>query len=717
MARPKEDLKTPPMHMERMRFPLSLLSESALDLSENTTYEEICSVGFHPQLDALHAVVYIKQAYGYSGGLCSDGSPEFVRFYLTYDGGATWIDQGMTEFTAHDTPGVEKRPLEYAVTHEIQPQKRWCSEENLPVCRAILSWYIAPPPGDPTWTPPWGNVHDTVIQIDRRPWFILAELFKEWKIELPESFIKVVDLEQKVPVLPPMPLSVSQLGKLYADKKVEPKRFGFPAALKLLANKPYMAELAEGVKGPIADIEINFPELFDELDELEGDTSYEELECVGLNPDMSSLIATFRIKRSSGYSGDLCDGGSTEYVTFWGDFDMDGSFERCLGTAQVQVYDFDSITPTGLEYAVSLPVDLNPYRKPCSAGPQLARIRAILSWASPHSCADPDEAPRWGNAEDTVILIPPGPEADPEKQHPYIWTLCNRNVCTIDQATGESNEKPFGGTINIAGEFLNATLPGFFMDRFKYKIEVRPRPAGAWQTVDGQFKVWVTEGSGSGIPWTHRVTQSVDANGYFTYLEYGTPATGNWRRVTGPNRLLAPWRTSSDDVGLWEIKITGYDTLTGLYWVGGTQECPDGTFRQNVIVKLDQERPDVAMAITGYKKPTDAPADPPTPAGDCDTFKKGWVIHGTYDVSDEHFRRLKFSVLPAAPAHGAAVNPSSRSYPVVPTIGESGNWTLDTAPMDPCGYVVLMEAWDRTIASCDGDGWYNRVSVGFCLEE
>ncbi len=33
------------------------------------------------------------------------GSQEFVRFYLSYDNGATWQDQGLTNFTVYDVAG------------------------------------------------------------------------------------------------------------------------------------------------------------------------------------------------------------------------------------------------------------------------------------------------------------------------------------------------------------------------------------------------------------------------------------------------------------------------------------------------------------------------------------------------------------------------------------------------------------------------------------
>jgi hypothetical protein len=86
-----------------------------------------------------------------------------------------------------------------------------------------------------------------------------------------------------------------------------------------------------------------------------------------------------------------------------------------------------------------------------------------------------------------------------------------------------------------------------------------------------------------------------------------------------------------------------------------------------------------------------------------------------YSVSDEHFGTLALDVEPAGPAHGAAVNPPSRSYPIVPTLGENGDWTLDTTGMDPCGYVVRLRTWDRTIVSSNG-GWYCEDFVGFCLK-
>ena len=77
-----------------------------------------------------------------------------------------------------------------------------------------------------------------------------------------------------------------------------------------------------------------------------------------------------RVKKPLGYSGGLCTQGSREYVTFWADLNANGFFETCLGTASVQVHDIAEVPSQGLEYAVFLPVDFGPYRRPCQAGPR-----------------------------------------------------------------------------------------------------------------------------------------------------------------------------------------------------------------------------------------------------------------------------------------------------------------------------------------------------------
>ena len=113
----------------------------------------------------------------------------------------------------------------------------------------------------------------------------------------------------------------------------------------------------------------------------------------------------------------------------------------------------------------------------------------------------------------------------------------------------------------------------------------------------------------------------------------------------------------------------------------------------------------------------------PIPAIGCGKFPVGTIITGTYEVHDpgltspnQHFRSLSLDVIPDGPSHGINPTPSSRSFPVVPTTGELGNWTLNTAGMDPCGYVIRLVAGDRTNVNSAGHAFSLVYDVGFCLE-
>jgi hypothetical protein len=186
-------------------------------------------------------------------------------------------------------------------------------------------------------------------------------------------------------------------------------------------------------------------------------------------------------------------------------------------------------------------------------------------------------------------------------------------------------------------------------------------------------------------------------------------AGAGWRLVQ--NRVLARWGTADPMTGLYEIMVEAKDPVTNTIYAAQAIACGDGTQRTNVTVWLDELRPDAALAITGFQRG----GGPIQTATTCGTFHVGDIIHGTYAVSDEHMGAFTLSVQPAANANGATPAPASKTYPLLPTLGESGTWTLDTGPMDPCGYVVRLYAHDRTIVSGDGP-WDKETFVGFCLK-
>ena len=177
-------------------------------------------------------------------------------------------------------------------------------------------------------------------------------------------------------------LSLVELHALYKDKGVEPHRYALPTVQKLLSQAHFGGEFsALTAKGLFSEIGLKADEVLAPLlnPPPDGSTFYERLECVGYNPVTSELIGVLRILRPNGYSGGQCTQGSRECVTFWADIDGNGSFETCLGTGSVQVFDGAKLPDGGLEYSVYVPVNFSQLRRVCQHGPRLIRIRAILS--------------------------------------------------------------------------------------------------------------------------------------------------------------------------------------------------------------------------------------------------------------------------------------------------------------------------------------------------
>jgi hypothetical protein len=137
---------------------------------------------------------------------------------------------------------------------------------------------------------------------------------------------------------------------------------------------------------------------------ISGNTRYEQLTCIGFNPERDLLEAIVQVKLPFGYGGDSCGPGSQEYVRFFID---EGTGWADVGLTSFIVYD----TPDGkdcsgtaikpLSYAVSIKLD--PKRDICKH-PLMPKVRAVLSWGTPPS-NDPNVPPVWGNALDGQIQI------------------------------------------------------------------------------------------------------------------------------------------------------------------------------------------------------------------------------------------------------------------------------------------------------------------------
>jgi hypothetical protein len=685
-------------------------------IASNSSYEELKCIGFNPQLNLLEGVVWIKRNAGYDGGICTNGSLEYVSFFLSYDNGVTWLPQGTTNFPVYDVPGPH--PLEYAVSVTIQPDRKFCFENNLPLVRAILSWNT--PPTGPTTIPVWGNVVDTRIQIEGFQFIVdLPDLLKAAEVTLPPAVASLVSETATVKLQPPTALTASELQQLYAKSKVPAHRFLQKSLQKALLNPAKLTTMSAYFSG----LGIDVGAVLGALQNPNGNTDYEQLGCIGLDEGTGSpdaLVGTLSIKLPTGYLGNPCTSGSKEYVAFWIDW---GSGWQWAGTPSVTVYDIAIIPKEGLSYAVYQPVDLNAHRKPCGEGPVTAKVRAILSWDTPPPPGDPNYVPVWGNRLDTLIFVDPGASASTGDFTPFLTSICDVPICNIDQTSGwaypGAGDAPFGASVSIFGNIPGAPLFGSTALP-KYQITVQQVGAPpAPQIVTDPFGITITTSIGGGPATVANQTQNAPG-GFFTYQQTIPNPSAGWN-IVSPQGLLGVWNTTGK-TGKWLISVTAWDSTLTTEYPAGSETCPDATTRQGVIIDLDQAPPVTVppLTITGYMP---GGVGPCIPAVDCATFTVGDVICGSYSVYDEHLGGFSLQAEPTtSPTSNfsldGAPGVNGLSYPnaALPLSGtKSGVWTYNTAGLPPCGYTIQLFTNDRTIVDCVADWQNNSNFVGFCL--
>ncbi|MBK8258256.1 MAG: hypothetical protein IPK82_37005 [Polyangiaceae bacterium] len=690
----------------KIRSTFGLLS--AIDPSAKTAYEELTCVGYHPDREELHGVVAVKQAAGYMGDVCSTGSPEFVRFYMSFDGGATWEDKGVASFQAHDLG--QAGPTEYAVTLRIDLPEKPCKNEaqNMAKVRAILSWRDLPPPNTPGFSPRWGNRLEVDVQL------------KPSKPAL-------------TPILPP--IKIKPLGTVLSDLK--PLPLHLPIAAKALVNKPRIADLVAkyGAKVPahrtvfpemtmlakassgaisnelvksLGDLKLDPKVIGDAIIATVGDTQFEQLTCVGFDPKTESLVGVIHVKLPNGYSGSLCDLGSKEYVAFWVDWG-DGRWNY-VGTSFVTAHDISSMPAGGLRYALSQRLDMSGHRNPCGEGANIVRVRAILSWQDAPSTTDPNYPPRWGNRLEGKIEIPPREKTttgalwraagrvalddiEPPGHANQGYTKTGQHVATIYGGRTYFNA-PFGGFILLQG-LVPAGARYRFMFRKVGVTSFAPLLSNLIQPTT--VYQWVP-GTATRLP----VTLTCDSQGYYTALnDVDEDILGVW--FTGPQ----------EDEGLFELYMQVQSD-------GLSDTAPDG--RRVVAIRIDNSAPTAELVLDGAG------------SGMCTDTNKGDPVRGKFTASARHFASFGFELLPPIPAGLVGTsNPASiitisspsasgsptaaTSYPSLPTGGVptlAGTFELNTSNMQPCGYSLTIIVNNRVNVN-SGSYREDREHVGFCV--
>ena len=679
--------------------------DAVSNISGNIKYEELSCVGFNPDRNLVSATFQLKLPYGYGGNQCGNGSMEHVRFYLDYGNGDGWEDLGLGGVRVWDIPNADdcankpNKPLTYTVSIEIDPTKKFCVTPVLPKLRAILSWEFVPPPDEPDWPPPWGNVMDRHIQIQPKPWlsFIPIEYVKFEYLDILDKY-KLKEVPELIPIdIPgPPPVTFKELATLYTSSefiqksgtKVEPSRFGH-SSLKMISETAVSNELLNaGVHADWAEMQLDLGKYLALLEKTAANVDYEELYCLGLDPNRDWLEATFSIKKTAGYSGGLCKPGSKEYIAFWADWDNSCNWVY-LDTVEVQVHDILQLPADGLSYTAFLKVDLDNLREKCSI-PKIARIRAVLSWNQPPSTTDPNDLRHYGNRIDTHVQIKPavakellyrigGVQTDQIDHTLSGKTLSNAQImpggALADYWGSGTNACPFGGSMFIVGKLYSSG---------KYRLHVRPAgDASSEQILRSKF--WISKASALPI------------------LITPDPVTGfvDYSLIDGNNDdMLGTWASGSNQ-GLWEIRLERVQ--------------PDNTVVYSPWYKVLLDNTEATAEIT-------------LDSGACHSFVKGTVakITGKYVATDTHFAGFRIYTTPTS------INPPAVSTPGVAstsagsvttsrvevTSADNRSWELEVDEMATCGYVMVIHAFDQTIRSNHSNAHtYARDDVGFCLIE
>ncbi len=667
---------------------ISKVFKPVFPLAQSTYYEALGCVSYNPRKKMLNAVVRLKQQTGYSGSACQGGSREYVRFYVDYNNDGNWVDEGLAFVGVYDRSISEV--FCYNVNLNITPKVTHCCDDKpvLPNVRAILSWNTIPPDNSPNWVPVWGDVKEASVQIaPRKDWLCLFNKFNHAlniKEIIKDPFL-ISKMELENPSLKNLTagtaseLSVKELKDLYKGEKVEDHRIIAKTYAKLVNS-----HAPSHLPGELAASKLNWKDITDFYTIPKFNTSYEELKCISLNKDQSEVHASVEVKKSTGYSGDLCSAGSKEYVAFYMDF---GSGWVYMGTSYVSTHDIDLPKGQSLWYDVALPVNVEKYRKEwCAVGK--AKLKGILSWNVPPTPNNPNYVAPWGDWEECTVEIKPFPKGVIDgKVMPFIEKLGGMVVTDIDNATGlatttsgsssltGANLSPFDGRIELNGHIFN---PGANM---KYRL-ILTEPGGA------TGNVMVSQNINTDLFGTITAhTLIPDSEGWMEYKEVG-----------GTNIVA-------------DLLGNLYPGVEGFYSLAIEAKDASGTIYSgnSVSFYVDKKAPNAAIDITNG-------------SGNCGVdFKPGDTLSGTYSVSDGFLSGFRIYMTPAKPGTSIHIDGMAVSSIQLGTsvTFKSGTWELlTTAGVTPtCGYNIRLDVADRTIISSSYIGHTNAAIQGFCLNK
>jgi hypothetical protein len=189
-------------------------------------------------------------------------------------------------------------------------------------------------------------------------------------------------------------------------------------------------------------------------------------------------------------------------------------------------------------------------------------------------------------------------------------------------------------------------------------------------------------------------TFHADADGYYPFEDYSS------NHSVESNVMMRWYSTAADDGLAFDLRID--------LSVDGN---PAHDVHSNVVAALVDNTPPVALLDINLGGGVE-----------CADFAPGATFEGTYTATDLHFKEFSFVIRPPGPAHGILPSPASGLSTTYaggmfadPGVA-GGTYTLNTTGMDPCGYALTLQVWDRTNVNSGSGNNYNEASVGFCIQ-
>jgi hypothetical protein len=672
-----------------------------------TFWEELTCVGYNPKAKRLEGIVSIKQASGYSGTVCNPTTKEYVRFFVDFKDGSGFHDMGFTSFNACDisnAPPGQQHPLMYMTQISIDDEKYRklldCNKAVIPTVRGILSWNSIPP-SNPNFTPYYGNVKDVNVQLERKTIIIWKDIYDILKVKPNIELLNVLPQNEQIKLPPPPQPPVEEIYKAYKSSGVPDQRTFYSTVAPLVNSKATFIKASSFNINDVSKLKVDVEGLLDTFinQKNNADVTYEELRCVGMNSAVDTLGAVIQIKKSSGFSGNLCQKGSMEHVAFWADWNNNGTFDEYLGTVSVEVHDISNIPTDGLFYNVALPINTSKHLRKC-VNPNVIKVRAVLSWESLPSTTDPNALNYWGNRVDAIVQIRPGSGTGVQTKLTYVGGVDRDDIDPFHYlynynavAPTIGNNRPWGGLVNFQGIIDRNGFNG----NIKYKIMFKKfgAPDTDYATVSTSESFQMFDFS----TFTEFIDVQNAPDGWFLYKQ--NAALGLYNE----DNHLVWWNTGGLSDGTYTIKFVFTDEF-------GFEEVGD------VFSMIINNTPMTVSPTANTAVDTAFSIDDVIDGGDCHSYDdNNPTINGHIRAVHPYFGAWSLVLEPASHSHGTAPVPGGRSYNALSDTGDANApWSLNTAPLDPCGYTVSLLANTRVILNSSTlFPQYGPKAVGFAV--